>query len=199
MGYKNGILFLDEYEKISDNKDLCSALLHITDPIQNTHFRDNYLSELTIDLSNIWFIYSMNKIPTDNALRDRIFTIEVPGYNTNEKINIVRDFILPKTLKNINANNGDILISDIVIKYIINKVSTKNDKGIRTIEKTINDIVNKINFIQKHQDDNGSLKRFNMDFDFGVLVSYPFQLSKDNVDKLVEDIEINVSLEMMYI
>ena len=38
-----------------------------------------------------------------------------------------------------------------------------------------------------------------MDFDFGVLVSYPFQLSKDNVDKLVEDIEINVSLEMMYI
>ena len=33
MKYKNGILFLDEYEKISANKDIVSTLLHITDSL----------------------------------------------------------------------------------------------------------------------------------------------------------------------
>ena len=37
----NGILFFDEYEKISNNKDIVSLLLHVTDPQQNLDFRDN--------------------------------------------------------------------------------------------------------------------------------------------------------------
>ena len=61
MKYKNGILFLDEYEKISANKDIVSTLLHITDPSQNHIFRDQYLNDITIDLSAIWFIYSMKQ------------------------------------------------------------------------------------------------------------------------------------------
>ena len=101
MKYKNGILFLDEFDKISDNKDLCSALLHITDPIQNSEFRDKFLSDITIDLSYLWFIYSMNELPTDSALRDRIYTIEVPGYQLEDKICIVIDYLFPKALKNI--------------------------------------------------------------------------------------------------
>ena len=75
MKYKNGILFFDEYEKISANKDIVSTLLHITDPSQNNTFRDQYLSDITIDLSSIWFIYSMNEFPEDSALKDRIYSI----------------------------------------------------------------------------------------------------------------------------
>ena len=200
MGYKNGILFLDEYEKISDNKSICSALLHITDPVQNSEFRDSYLNELTIDLSNIWFIYSMNNLPDDSALRDRLFTIEVPGYNTKEKIKIVKDYIIPKSLKNINIIKDSINISEENIKYIINKVTSgSSEKGIRTIEKNINDIINKINFIYKHQDENGSLQKFNMSFDFGFKVTYPIEIDKKIIDKLIKDKEINTNLEMLYI
>ena len=93
MKYKNGILFLDEFDKISNNADICSALLHITDPVQNSEFKDNFLSGIDVDLSYIWFIYSMNKLPSDTALSDRIYTIEVPGYTEKDKICIVSDYL----------------------------------------------------------------------------------------------------------
>ena len=75
MQYKNGILFMDEFEKIADNKAITSCLLHIIDPQQNHEFRDSYLRELKIDLSHLWFIYSMNGEPTDSALNDRLYKI----------------------------------------------------------------------------------------------------------------------------
>ena len=112
MKYKNGILFLDEYEKISKNKDIVSTLLHITDPSQNNTFRDQYLSDITIDLSSIWFIYSMNEFPEDSALKDRIYSIEVPGYSTKDKVQIVCKYLFPKYLKNINRKSKDIIIKE---------------------------------------------------------------------------------------
>ena len=51
--YKNGILFFDEYDKVSSNKSIMSTLLHITDFGQNHEFVDNYLADLKIDLSSI--------------------------------------------------------------------------------------------------------------------------------------------------
>ena len=102
MKYKNGILFLDEYEKISENKDIASSLLHITDFQQNHEFQDNYLSDIKIDLSQLWFIYSMNELPKDTALRDRLFVINVPAYSKHDKATILKDYVLPKTLRNIN-------------------------------------------------------------------------------------------------
>ena len=43
----------------------------------------------------------MNNIPKDSALRDRLFIIELDGYNVDEKIRILIDYVLPKLLKNI--------------------------------------------------------------------------------------------------
>jgi len=63
LGCKNGILFFDEVDKIgmsSKSQEVSNQLLHITDFTQNTHFCDKYLPELPIDLSKIWFIFSLN-------------------------------------------------------------------------------------------------------------------------------------------
>ena len=76
MKYKNGILFFDEYEKVADNKNIVSTLLHITDFQQNHQFVDNYLADIKIDLSNMWFIYSMNTIP-----KIQLFEIDYMLYN----------------------------------------------------------------------------------------------------------------------
>ena len=51
-----------------------------------------------IDLSNLWFIYSMNSLPVDSALKDRLFIIELEGYNLEEKINIMKKFVIPNIL-----------------------------------------------------------------------------------------------------
>ena len=151
MGYKNGVLFFDEYEKVSGNSDVTSTLLHVTDPTQNSQFRDNYFDELNIDLSNLWFIYSMNSQPGDDALRDRIFIVNVPGYNEKDKIVIMRDHLVPRALRNINRSVGDITFPESVLKELIKEVSPDQNTGMRPLERSITDIVNKLNFILMHQ------------------------------------------------
>ena len=100
LGHKNGIIFLDEIDKINDNLDIRSALLHIIDPSQNSDFRDIFLSEIKIDLSKIWWVGSMNSIPKDDALADRWYIIEVEGYSVKDKIQIIENYLLPKALIN---------------------------------------------------------------------------------------------------
>ena len=182
MKYKNGILFLDEFDKISDNKDMCSALLHITDPIQNSEFRDKFLSEITIDLSYLWFIYSMNELPTDSALSDRIYTIEVPGYKLEDKKCIITDYLFPKALRNINTSESAIKISPKVAEYLIKEnTDWENCVGVRSIEKVVNNIVSKIDFLVKHQDKKGKLKGFDVSFNTGKVIRYPVTLTCDMI------------------
>ena len=199
MKYKNGILFLDEYEKIADDKKISSALLHITDPSQNMDYRDQYLSEITIDLSHIWFIYSMNSLPQDSALRDRIFSIEVPGYSFNDKVSIVDKYILPKALQNTGMEAESITMDIKAIKYLINQVCSSYDKGVRSIEKAISDLINKINFIYHNQDESGCLTGFNVSFDIGEKLEYPIVINKNMVSKLIKFKSINEYFSMMYV
>lgn len=183
MKYKNGIFFFDEYEKISNNPGISAALLHITDNSQNTHFKDKFLGELTVDLSHIWFIYSMNSIPTDRALRDRIFIIDVPGYDTRDKIQIICNYLLPLALKNIGKSPKSIKFppDSKIVTYFINKISNPQNKGVRTLEKEINNIVMKIDFLHKHQ---SSQLKFNTSFDLGKHIKFPLTLNKHIIDIL---------------
>ena len=198
MQYKNGILFLDEFEKISDNKDICASLLHITDAEQNMDFRDKYLSELPMDLSKLWFIYSMNSPPGDSALRDRLHIIQIEGYNHDDKVQIVENYTLPKALKNINRNPGDVIIPQDTISYLIGKVCSKFDKGVRTLNKTIFDLCNKLDFLITHQDENGNLPGFKVSFDVKQKLSYPLKLTPHLINTLVESKDLDRMIQMMY-
>ena len=176
MKYKNGILFFDEFDKISKNKSICDALLHITDPVQNKDFTDNFLSGLTIDLSNIWFIYSMNELPYDKALNDRIYTIEIQGYSVSDKIQIVKKYILPKILKEIKIPTSNIIIKNEVIKSIIYHIKNENIPGIRLLERTMFDMITKIDFYCRYPNIISTHK---------VNFKYPFQVNKDNLSFLL--------------
>ena len=182
MGVKNGVLFLDELDKATENKDVCSTLLHITDPVQNHEFRDRYLSEITIDLSKIWFIYSMNNLPTDLALKDRLHIIDIQGYTIKDKVIICSKYLLPKAVESINRNNGDIYASNETFYYLINRVCGSYDKGVRTIERVINDICSKIHFLACNQDENGKLNLGKISFDLGVKIVYPIELTIKMID-----------------
>lgn len=169
MKYKNGILFLDEYEKISNNSTICATLLHITDPSQNCEFRDNFLSDITVDLSHIWFIYSMNALPNDKALRDRIFDISIPDYTFSDKMFIVKKYLFPTALKNINKTPNSIIINAKTCEYLIKTVDPV-DGGVRLLEKTVTNIVNKIDFLVNH----GNMKT---SFDYKIKLKYPVTLN----------------------
>jgi ATP-dependent Lon protease len=152
LNYKNGILFFDEFDKINKNENVVNTMLHITDFKQNHLFRDNYFDEINIDLSSLWFIYSMNEKPTNKALADRIYYVHIDGYNMKDKIQIVKNYILPKLLLNLNLKKDDIIIDENVSKYFIMKTQSEDEKGIRSLDKGIQELISKILFMISNQD-----------------------------------------------
>ena len=181
MKYKNGILFLDEYEKISHNNDIVSYLLHLTDFSQNSEYRDNYLNDIVIDLSAMWFIYSMNELPEDKALQDRIFTVYIEGYTIQEKKRILIDFLFPRFLHDLQLKKEDIQVDENVALYIIQSVISDTEKGIRTLERAVKDIIHKISFLVIHDNELGS------SFYCRKKLEYPVILTPPLVDILLKD------------
>ena len=198
MGHKNGVIFLDELEKAAEHPDVRAALLHLVDQSQNHEFRDNFLGDITTDLSHIWYIASMNSVPRDQALADRWWMIEVPGYTLSEKVQIMQGYLLPKALKNSSRNPKDVTIDIHTCQYLIQRVCKNQDKGVRTIKKSIMDIINKISFLVTHQDDKGGLP-FSTTFKMNKKLSYPVKLTTSILDKLVANQELNTMLNMMYL
>lgn len=188
LGSKNGILFFDEFDKVTDKKTICSSLLHITDFAQNNNYRDNYLAEISIDLSHIWFIYSMNNPPQDSALRDRIFMIKVPGYSKKDKFNILKSHIIPKTLQTISKTTEDIKFDDNVINYIIDK-SDSQDEGVRNLERSISEIINKIHFLVTVYTNDS--QNFNLSKDKLKGIKYPVSVSTNMIDVLLKEMGKN--------
>jgi ATP-dependent Lon protease len=151
MKSKNGILFFDELDKINGNEEIVNTMLHMTDFSQNHKFQDNYFNEIDIDLSSLWFIYSMNEKPDSKALADRIHYINVKGYNLDDKIQIIQKYILPKLLKNMKLKSEDICIDDSIARDIVQKVQSENDKGIRLLDKAVQEIISKTIFLVNNQ------------------------------------------------
>ena len=155
MGTKNGILFFDEFDKATDKKDIMSTLLHVTDFSQNNEFRDNYFPELTQDLSKIWFIYSMNNLPTDPAMLDRLEIINVEEYSAEERRAIAKDYLFPKYTSELKIKDK-IIIDESGLKKIVDYASGGCDKkGVRNLERFINLVVEKIYFFLCNKDNTG--------------------------------------------
>ena len=200
IGHKNGVIFLDELDKIADNPDIRAALLHLIDPTQNSDFRDLFLSDISIDLSQIWWIGSMNSIPEDSALADRWWIINVEGYTQADKVDIINKHLLPRALRNCSLPQGHITFGEGVASSFINKVCKAHDKGVRTLDKGIKDLVNKLVFILSHQEKNGKLP-FKTSFELGSYLHAPVVISNELLGKVLESKELAniMSLQMMYI
>lgn len=141
----NAIIMFDEVDKLGDTpqgKLAQHALLHVSDPSDNKDFQDNYLKNFSHDLSKILFIYCMNDVEClDNALKDRFDIIYVDEYTNDEKLEIFKNYMLPKALLNIGMKKNDVIISDSSIK----KLLKDKNMGLRNIEKLIKNIIGKIN------------------------------------------------------
>ena len=194
----NPVIYFDELDKVSDTpkgEEIIGILTHLTDVSQNTNFHDKYFSEIDFDLSKCMFIFSYNDINKVNPiLRDRMYTIQTKGYDQKEKIIISRNHILPKIREQVKFSEEDITISDDVIKYIIEN-HTYGEEGMRNLKRAYEIIYTKLNLYRLMRPDTNLFEQ-----DMSIKVSFPFDVTKDVVDKLIKKGEgsKNVSASMMY-
>ena len=137
----------------------------------------------TIDLSQIWFICSMNEKPIDKALADRIFYIEIDGYSFQDKKQIIQNYLLPNALKNIGLNENDIFFHPSSIESLIHKISD-DEKGIRQLKQAIQTIISKVAFLFQNQESipvSFSLPKENYP------ISYPFQIKPSMISLFLSD------------
>ncbi len=144
VGTSNPVIMLDEIDKIgtSFRGDPASALLEVLDPEQNNAFLDHYL-DLPYDLSNVLFITTANQLDTiPGPLLDRMEIIRLAGYVTEEKIEIARQYLIPKQLEEHGFEEDEIHFTEDAIRSIINNYA--REAGVRNLEKQIRKIIRKI-------------------------------------------------------
>ncbi|GMO46570.1 MAG: endopeptidase La [Termitinemataceae bacterium] len=141
---KDPVFMIDEIDKMGSNYqgDPASALLEVLDPEQNVSFRDHYM-DIPFDISHIFFIVTANTLDTIPApLIDRMEVIELPGYIDTEKLQIARNYLLPKSLLRNGLKKNQIKYTKESLLYIANGYA--REAGVRNFEKNLDKIHRKI-------------------------------------------------------
>lgn len=136
-GTINPVFLLDEIDKMTSDArgDPASALLEVLDPAQNDHFKDSFL-ELPYDLSQVMFVLTANDINgIPYALRDRMEIISLRSYTEFEKMEIAKNYLIPKAEAEAGLKKGTINLDDDLIRTIISEYTFEG--GVRSLERRI--------------------------------------------------------------
>ena len=140
-GTSNPVFVLDEIDKLSSSHsgDPSSALLEVLDPEQNNSFYDNFL-EMGYDLSKVMFIATSNNMSAiQPALIDRMEVIKMSGYTIEEKIEIARQHLFPRQLKEHGLTNKQLIVGKKQLEKIVEGYT--RESGVRGLEAKIAQVI----------------------------------------------------------
>ena len=152
--FQNPVVLIDELDKVgrtARDGTIHNALIEILDDRQNNATKDLYLKEFDHDLSNVWFILSMND-DTDihPAIKSRLNTVNVKPYTVEDTYQIIQRFLLPAELKLMHLETGAITVDksacDELIKLALDQSAAITQTiDIRIIKKNLSEIISCIN------------------------------------------------------
>ena len=143
-GTRNPVFLLDEVDKMgSDYKgDPTSALLEVLDPAQNNTFSDHYI-ELPFNLSDVLWIVTANDIGSiPRPLLDRMEVINLSSYTEQEKLEIAKQYLLPRQRTRNGLSGKEIKLGAGVLQRMINEYT--RESGVRELERVIGHLCRKV-------------------------------------------------------
>lgn len=138
-GRKDLVVLLDELDKVSQQRggeEIINILMHVTDPTQNSAFRDQYLADVPIDLSQAFIVFSCNDPDLINPiLRDRLTIVQMKGYSTKTKVDIFRSHLLRDVCADFGMEPEAVCIDNATVQYIIEQIP--EEQGVRGLKRSV--------------------------------------------------------------
>lgn len=144
VGTNNPVIMLDEIDKLGRDfrGDPASALLEVLDPEQNNEFRDHYL-DVAFDLSKVLFITTANELePIPGPLRDRMEIIQLSGYTEQEKVEIAKQYLVPRQIRENGLRPEEIEVTEDALLTLVRDYT--REAGVRNLEREIGRAARKV-------------------------------------------------------
>jgi ATP-dependent Lon protease len=191
----NPVIYFDELDKVSETpkgEEIMNMLIHLTDQSQNDRFQDKYFTGIDLDLSKCLFIFSHNDHGKVNPiLKDRMYNIQVKGFDLKQKLKIAQDYLVNAALKEVDLFEK-ISIGKEILEYIIENF-TGGEAGVRELKRCIQTVISKINLLRFYN--HPKLVPFAIE-GFGL----PFTVQKKHIDLFLKKKEsIDESISHLYI
>ena len=175
------IIYFDELDKISKTpkgEEITNILVHLTDPVQNSHFRDKYFHGIDIDLSRATIIFSFNDPDNVNPiLMDRITMVETKYLLSPQKVHIANNYLLKDIIKDMGLKENDVVFSEKVLEKIISGYTREG--GVRKLKSLLYNIVRELNI--------ANLLKTHIGNNQDVRVKFPFVVKEEHLKFLLKD------------
>ena len=149
-GCMNPIIFCDEIDKLSGSKsrEINGVLTHVLDEEQNDKFQDNYLSNININLSQVFFVIAFNDFDqVDRIVSDRMKVVYINPPQLKDKVIIAVEKMIPDIIESFKFKKDKYINLDIeLIEYIISNKVPKED-GVRQLRKCLEKIFSRLNLL----------------------------------------------------
>ena len=143
----NPVVYFDELDKVSQSEkgeEIISALIHMTDPSQNTDFRDHYFEQIPLDLSQVVFIFSFNDDKNVSpVLLDRLYLIRTLPLQPADKVVIASQHLLPAVARNVGFQPGQLQLTPDGARFLLAHAAP--ERGVRQLRRCLENIVLRLN------------------------------------------------------
>ncbi|MCI0406716.1 MAG: endopeptidase La, partial [candidate division Zixibacteria bacterium] len=129
-GICNPVILLEDVDKLGQaHGDIARALREVLDGESNRHFTDRYLG-IPFDLSKVLFLTTAD-VPENisELLTEAIELVEFPGYVEEEKIEIARNFLVPRKLAEHGLSGADLVVTAGALEKIIRNYTSEAGLG----------------------------------------------------------------------